>query len=142
MQTIEKPTVVEAVVVVEKKQEILPEPAVVAKQIVEEIKPVIVVEAAAPPAPVEVKPEAKVQRSKAQQKQVDNIDSSLKKPTIVSTSQLENKSLNDLTESLIRDAVETKVEDEWIPSKSSKKVKKNLFKIKTKNFGKILECKS
>ncbi len=109
--------------VVEKKQE-KPEP-VVAKPIVEEIKPVVV--AAAVPTPqaiaVEVKreePEAKAQRTKSQ-KQVDNVDSSLKNSIIVPSSVIESRNLID-TESLIRDAVETKVEDEWIPSKSSKKV--------------------
>lgn len=128
----EKPKIVESIkklekpkepVVVEKKQEI-PEPVVV-KPVVEEIKPVVV--AAVTPTPaVEVKrvePEAKAQRTKSQ-KQVDNVDSSLKKSTIASSSQLENSNLID-TESLIRDAVETKVEDEWIPSKSSKKSAKS-----------------
>lgn len=77
------------------------------------------------------KPEAKAKRTK-QPKTADkeNTDS-LKKSTIETPAAATAVTLNqnnanddsDLTESLIRDAVETKVEDEWIPSKSTKKVR-------------------
>ena len=79
------------------------------------------------PAVISPKPEAKSQRTKQQNPApIDNIDSSVQKPIAVDKTQ---NILTD-TESLIRDAVETKVEDEWIPSKSTKKVKRfNLMRI-------------